>query len=157
MTIRAIIPPNLGPGRRLIVQAPDGRRVEVLVPEGSKAGSVILVTIPAETIDRKSKHQNRRAQQQRQTQKHQSPSSGSGQPTTSNSIQIIRVPKNITRRGQHFKVRLPDGRTIEAALPYDGCREFSLDTRTQSRQQKQQNWHDNVLSVAPMSLGPSWG
>lgn len=68
-------------------------------------------------------------------------------------IQKIKVPLG-KKKGDKFKVKLPDGRNILATVPSDNCREFYLNTSTQSQQERQQNWHDNPLAVAPMFLGP---
>ena len=68
-------------------------------------------------------------------------------------VQKIKVPSG-KRKGDKFKVRLPDGRTIDATVPANGVKEFYLDTSTKTKQQKQQNWHDNPLAVLPMAVGP---
>ena len=136
-TVKVIVPPNLGPDRRILVQAPDGRKISAVVPKECPENSTILIQIPTQTTKQKSQ---KRSQQ---------PS-----PSPTQRVQTIRVPESKRRKGDKFRVRLTDGRTIVATVPYDGCREFSLDTSTQSRQQRQQNWHDNPLAVAPMVFGP---
>ena len=71
-------------------------------------------------------------------------------------VSVSKTSKDEATKGVSLVVQvvLPDGRTITATVPFDGCQEFSLDTGTQSKQERQQNWHDNPLAVAPMVLGP---
>jgi hypothetical protein len=136
-TVKVIVPPNLGPDRQILVQTPDGRNISAVVPKGCPTGSAILVQIPPQGGNR---------DPQRQPQQ--------PQPSPTHRVQKIRVPKGKRKKGEKFQVVLPDGRTIMATVPFDGCQEFSLDTSTQNKQQRQQNWHDNPLAVAPMFFGP---
>jgi hypothetical protein len=133
-TVKVIVPKILPPDRRILVRVPDGRQISAVVPKGCPAGSAILVQIPPHPHPSKQK-------------------TSPPQPPTPR-VQTIKVPASKRKRGDKFNVRLPDGRTITATVPFDGCREFSLDTSTQSKQQRQQNWHNNPLAVAPMVLGP---
>lgn len=137
-TLKVIVPPNLGPDRRVLVQTPDGRKISAVVPKECPPGSAILVQIPPQGNTRDPRRQPHQPQQ----------------PPPSHRVQKIRVPKGKRKKGEKFQVVLPDGRTIMATVPFDGCQEFSLDTSTLSKQQRKQNWHDNPLAVAPMFLGP---
>lgn len=125
-TVKVVVPPKLGPDRRILIQTPDGRTISAVVPRGCASGSAILIQVPPP--------QQEKAPPQR--------------------IVTIKVPEGKRRKGEKFRVRLPDGRSVMATVPFHGCREFSLDTGTQSKQERQQNWHDNPLAVAPMVLGP---
>ena len=138
--VKVIVPPNLGPDRRILVQTPDGRRIAAVVPKESSPGSAILVELPPREI---SKTPSQNLPQQQQQQQQQQP-----------RIQTIKVPKGKRKKGERFTVRLPSGKTITVTVPFDGCKEFSVDTSTQTKQERQQNWHDNPLAVAPMVLGP---
>ena len=133
-SIKVIVPANLGSDRRILVQSPDGRTISAVVPEKCAVGSAILVQFPPQG---RNGNPNRKQQQ-----------------PPINRVQTIRVPEGKRRKGETFRVRLPDGRSILATVPFNGCKEFSLDTSTQTKQQRQQNWHDNPLAVAPMFLGP---
>ena len=128
-TVKVVVPANLGPDRQILVQTPDGRTVSAVVPKECAVGSTILVQIPPQAAPL--------------LQQPQIP-----------HVQKIKVPEGKRKKGEKFRVRLPDGRTIMATVPFNGCKEFSLDTSTLSKQQRQQNWHDNPLAVAPMFVGP---
>mmetsp|Transcript_14333 Transcript_14333/g.29656 ORF Transcript_14333/g.29656 Transcript_14333/m.29656 type:complete len:146 (-) Transcript_14333:1510-1947(-) len=130
-TVKVVVPPKLGPDRRILIQTPDGRTISAVVPKGCASGSAILIRVPPSQ------------------QKKAPPPSKPAQ-----RIITIKVPEGKRRKGEKFRVRLPDGRSVNATVPFHGCREFSLDTGTQSKQERQQNWHDNPLAVAPMILGP---
>ena len=132
-TVKLVVPSKLGPDRRVLVQSPDGRTISAVVPKGCSPGQTILIQVPL------LKGKNTISGQQ---------------PPPLQRVQIIRVPESKRKKGEKFNVRLPDGRTIVVTVPYNGCREFSLDTSTLSKQQRQQNWHDNPLAVAPMVFGP---
>ena len=153
--IKVTVPRNAGPGRELIIQAPDGRKFSAVVPTGCEAGSSFLVRCPplvavavavavAPTYPSNARQQNQQQQQQQNQQQQQQ----------SAKVQKIKVPPGKRRKGDKFKVRLPDGRTIDATVPSNNCKEFYLDTSTKTKQQKQQNWHDNPLAVLPMAVGP---
>ena len=129
-TVRVVVPANLGPDRQILVKTPDGGAVSAVVPKECAVGSTILVQVPPQAAP---------LQQQ---------------PPKIPHVQKIKVPEGKRKKGEKFRVRLPDGRTIMATVPFNGCKEFSLDTSTLSKQQRQQNWHDNPLAVAPMFVGP---
>mmetsp|Transcript_37392 Transcript_37392/g.41827 ORF Transcript_37392/g.41827 Transcript_37392/m.41827 type:complete len:104 (+) Transcript_37392:133-444(+) len=69
----------------------------------------------------------------------------------------IKVPKG-KRKGDRFKVRLEDGRIIEATVPNNTIKEFYLDVNVnmndRAKRKRRQNWHDNPLAVLPMTFGP---
>mmetsp|Transcript_6837 Transcript_6837/g.28540 ORF Transcript_6837/g.28540 Transcript_6837/m.28540 type:complete len:518 (-) Transcript_6837:116-1669(-) len=48
--IRVTLPAGYGPGDRLVVEGPDGGRLETVVPAGAKAGDSIEVHKPAKTV-----------------------------------------------------------------------------------------------------------
>jgi len=52
-------------------------------------------------------------------------------------------------KGDKFRVRIFDGRTVDAVVPEDGIREFYMKVP-----KKKQNWHDNPLATLPMAIGP---
>ena len=139
-TVEVIVPPNLGPERRIIVQTPDGEKINAVVPEGCAANSTFRIQVPTQ--------KSKRNQQQRSKQPPPPP------PSPTHRIQTIRVPDGKRKKGEKFQVRFADGRTMVVTVPFNGCQEFSLDTGTQSKRQRQQNWHDNPLAIAPMVLGP---
>jgi hypothetical protein len=64
------------------------------------------------------------------------------------NVVLIKVPRGATT-GTKFRVRVPDGRTVDATVPPGNVQEFYL--RLPPRKQ---NWHDNPLAVAPMVFGP---
>ena len=53
------------------------------------------------------------------------------------------------KKGDKFRVRLFDGRTIDAVVPEDEIAEFYMKVP-----KKKQNWHDNPLATLPMAVGP---
>jgi hypothetical protein len=66
---------------------------------------------------------------------------------------LVRVPPG-TSPGTAIRVRVNDGRIIEATIPEEpGVTEFYVRVPPQSQPQ-QQNWHDHPLAIAPMALGP---
>jgi len=134
-TVKVVVPANLGPDRHILVQTPDGRKISAVVPKECAVGSTISLQIPPQAAPSK--------------QQPQPPI-----PPQTPRVQKIKVPEGKRKKGEKFRVRLPDGRTIMATVPFNGCKEFSLDTSTLSKQQRQQNWHDNPLAVAPMFVGP---
>ena len=46
-----VIPPGVGPGQQMVVQAPNGQRIAVKVPAGVVAGQQIQVQVPAMAAD----------------------------------------------------------------------------------------------------------
>ena len=60
----------------------------------------------------------------------------------------VRVPLG-KRKGDKFRVRIFDGRTIDAVVPEDGISDFYMKVP-----KKKQNWHDNPLATLPMAIGP---
>ena len=136
-TVKVIVPANLGPDRQILVETPDGRRISAVVPKECAVGSTILVQVPPQTATAPPQ-----------------PKQPSPLPPQIDRVQKIKVPEGKRRKGEKFRVVLPDGRSIMATVPYNGCKEFSLDTSTLSKQQRQQNWHDSPLAVAPMFVGP---
>lgn len=64
------------------------------------------------------------------------------------NVVLIKVPRGATP-GTKFRVRVPDGRTVDATVPPGNVQEFYL--RLPPRKQ---NWHNNPLAVAPMVFGP---
>jgi hypothetical protein len=65
---------------------------------------------------------------------------------------LVRVPPGAAP-GTAIRVRVNDGRIIEATIPADpGVTEFYV--RVPPQQSQQQNWHDHPLAIAPMALGP---
>eukprot|EP00536_Pseudo-nitzschia_multiseries_P006365 jgi/Psemu1/192962/e_gw1.134.61.1 len=138
-TVKVIVPPNLGRDRRILIQTPDGRKISSVVPEGCTSGSAILVRVPPQETSRAAQLKAR---------------APPPPPPPMERVTTIKVPEGKRRKGEKFRVRLPDGRTVMATVPFNGCREFSLDTSTRTKQERQQNWHDNPLAVAPMVLGP---
>jgi hypothetical protein len=68
--------------------------------------------------------------------------------STDPNVILIKVPPGATP-GTKFRVRVPDGRTVDATVPPGNVQEFYL--RLPPRRQ---NWHDNPLAVAPMVFGP---
>jgi len=134
-TVKVIVPPNLGLDRRILIQTPDGRKISAVVPEGCVSGSAILIKIPP--LEVKIKNAQRKSSE-----------------IPLQRVVTIKVPEGKRRKGEKFRVRLPDGRSVMATVPFHGCKEFSLDTSTQTKQERQQNWNDNPLAVAPMFLGP---
>ncbi len=133
-TVKVIVPYNLGLDRRILVQTPDGRKISAIVPKGCASGSAILVKVPPREASEVAKRKSPETPLQR--------------------VVTIKVPEGKRRKGEKFRVRLPDGRSIVATVPFHGCKEFSLDTSTQTKHERQQNWHDNPLAVAPMFMGP---
>ena len=53
------------------------------------------------------------------------------------------------KKGDKFRVRIFDGRTIDAVVPEDGISSFYMKVP-----KKKQNWHDNPLATLPMAIGP---
>ena len=53
------------------------------------------------------------------------------------------------KKGDKFRVRIFDGRTIDAVVPEDEIAEFYIKVP-----KKKQNWHDNPLATLPMAVGP---
>jgi hypothetical protein len=68
--------------------------------------------------------------------------------TSDPNIVLIKAPRGATP-GTKFRVRIPDGRTVDATVPPGNVQEFYLRLPT-----RKQNWHDNPLAVAPMVFGP---
>jgi hypothetical protein len=64
------------------------------------------------------------------------------------NVVLIKVPRGAAP-GFKFRVKVPDGRTVDATVPPGYVQEFYL--RLPPRKQ---NWHDNPLAVAPMVFGP---
>jgi hypothetical protein len=64
------------------------------------------------------------------------------------NVVLIKVPRGATP-GTKFRVRVPDGRTVDATVPPGNVQEFYLRLPT-----RKQNWHDNPLAVSPMFFGP---
>lgn len=64
------------------------------------------------------------------------------------NLVLIKVPAG-AGPGEKIRVRVPDGRTVEATVPPGNLTEFYLRLPN-----KKQNWHNNPLAVAPMTLGP---
>jgi hypothetical protein len=64
------------------------------------------------------------------------------------NLVLIKVPIGAAP-GTKIRVRVPDGRTIDATVPAGNLSEVYLRLPN-----KKQNWHDNPLAVAPMTLGP---
>ena len=62
-------------------------------------------------------------------------------------VKVI-VPQGMSK-GDKFRVRIFDGRTIDAVVPEDGISEFYMKVP-----KKKQNWHDNPLATLPMAVGP---
>ena len=91
-------------------------------------------------------------EQQQSTRKgidHQSQSSREVQQLYNDKglIKVI-VPQG-KRKGDKFRVRIFDGRTIDAVVPQDGISAFYMKVP-----KKKQNWHDNPLATLPMAVGP---
>jgi hypothetical protein len=68
--------------------------------------------------------------------------------TSDPNVVLIKVPRGASP-GTKFRVRVPDGRTVDATVPPGNVQEFYLRLPT-----RKQNWHDNPLAVAPMVFGP---
>jgi hypothetical protein len=64
------------------------------------------------------------------------------------NVLLVKVPRGATP-GTKFRVKVPDGRTVDATVPPGNVQEFYLRLPT-----RKQNWHDNPLAVAPMVFGP---
>jgi hypothetical protein len=158
-TLRVIVPSDAGPGRQLIVQTPDGRRVSAIVPEGHGAGSQFLVRCPPHPPPALSlrgqheqyyqNHQNNIMTKEKEQRKKETLSS----PTQSPTVHKIKVPRG-KRKGDKFNVCLPSGRTIVATVPQNNLEEFYIDVGMEKQKPKKQNWHDNPLAVLPMTVGP---
>jgi len=61
---------------------------------------------------------------------------------------LIKVPPGAAP-GEKIRVQIRPGQTIEATVPEGSPKEFYVRVPRQ-----QQNWHDNPLAVAPMTVGP---
>lgn len=61
---------------------------------------------------------------------------------------LIKVPPGALP-GEKIRVQIKPGQTIEATVPEGNVKEFYVRVPRQK-----QNWHDNVLAVAPMTAGP---
>lgn len=172
--LNVVVPRESGPGQQLIVVTPgDKRRVAAIVPAGYRAGSTFQIRVPSHPSSlsissssmnssnnngsQQTRKQNQQQSQQQKQNQSASSSSPSPSPSSSSSILKIKVPKGKTRKGDKFKVRLDNGRIIEATVPTNNITEFYLDVG-QQRKKKQQNWHDNPFAVLPMTVGPffSW-
>jgi hypothetical protein len=68
--------------------------------------------------------------------------------STDPNVVLIKVPRGAAP-GTKFRVKVPDGRTIDATVPPGYVQEFYL-----RLPRRKQNWHDNPLAVAPMIFGP---
>ena len=67
---------------------------------------------------------------------------------------LVRVPPGVMP-GTAIRVRVDDGRIIEATVPTEpGVAEFYVRVPPQHQSQNQQNWHDHPLAIAPMAVGP---
>jgi len=91
-------------------------------------------------------------EQQQSTRKgidHQSQSSREVQQLYNDKglIKVIVPPGK--SKGDKFRVRIFDGRTIDAVVPEDGISEFYMKVP-----KKKQNWHNNPLATLPMAIGP---
>ena len=53
------------------------------------------------------------------------------------------------RKGDKFRVKIFDGRTVDTVVPEDGISDFYMKVP-----KKKQNWHDNPLATLPMAVGP---
>ena len=62
----------------------------------------------------------------------------------------VKVPPGKSK-GDKFRVRIFDGRSITATVPTNDVSEFYLKV---DEEKKKQNWHDNPLAVLPMTVGP---
>jgi hypothetical protein len=69
---------------------------------------------------------------------------------------LVRVPPGASP-GTAIRVRVDDGRIIEATIPTEppGVSEFYVRVPPlQQEQRRNQNWHDHPLAIAPMAIGP---
>jgi hypothetical protein len=174
MILQVTVPPNCGP--TLLVQTPDGQVISAVVPKGLVPGQVFHVQTPPAVVqgvvpvDKNDgfasgfgNHQQ--AQQHSHSHSHSQPSSPppqqqqQQQQQRSDSEEImlrqkglikLRVPKGL-QAGDRFQVRIPDGRTITVVVPpnIDATDYFHVKVPN-----KKQNWHDNPLAIAPMTVGP---
>ena len=62
----------------------------------------------------------------------------------------VKVPPGKSK-GDKFRVRIFDGRSITVTVPTNGVSEFYLKV---DEDKKKQNWNDNPLAVLPMTVGP---
>jgi hypothetical protein len=68
--------------------------------------------------------------------------------SSDSNLVLIKVPPGVAP-GTKIRVKVPDGRTVDATVPVGNVQEFYL--RLPPRRQ---NWHDNPLAVAPMVVAP---
>jgi hypothetical protein len=93
--------------------------------------------------------------------------------SASNDLILVRVPPG-SAPGSTIRVRIDDGRLVEAVVPAanegeegrnaEAAAEFFLrvppmegaraSPRGRQQQQGRQNWHDHPLAIAPVALGP---
>jgi hypothetical protein len=154
--LQVTVPVNSGPGQELLIRAPgDDRVISAIVPEGHGPGHTFFVRRPPPIAAQgvAISNNNGQPQQHQQTPTHNTPKkykrcSEEMLLLHNEGLVKVKVPKGC-RAGDSFRVRIPDGRTVDAVVPQGNVTEFHLKVN-----QKKQNWHDNPLAVAPMTLGP---
>lgn len=166
--LKVVVPPNTPPGAELLVKSPDGRTtMSARVPEGLKPGQEFFVRMPAtpavnnNALVQSSAVGQSKYQQQMQTRPPNQPQKqpqGERKKYKRCSPEMIllgekglvnvKVPKGLMA-GDKFRLVIPDGRTVNAVVPKGNVREFQMKVPV-----AKQNWHDNVLAVTPMTIGP---
>jgi len=164
--LQVTVPPNSASGQELHVESPDGRVISAIIPPGHGPGQTFYIQIP--TTARVGVHGAAlnnawccgflREQQQQQPIHNKATQPKKYKRCSEEMLLLhnkglvkLKVPKGLVA-GDRFKVRIPDGRTVNAVVPQGNVSEFHL--KVDQSQAKKQNWHNNPLAVAPMIFGP---
>lgn len=173
------VPEGVPTGDEILVQAPDGRLLNAVIPPHAQAGQIFFVHAPpvADTgvplhpsaaavgsmggITSSSQGVHDLALTPVPTPFHDANSSRPSRPPptapsyqapqqpTDPTLILVQVPPGAPP-GSVIRVPGPNGRTLEATIPADpSVREFYL--RVPPAKQK---WHESSLAVAPMTMAP---
>lgn len=142
----------MGPGQSIVVQHPtSGQTVTATIPEGHFEGATFQVRFP---------HQHTVVQGAPVVANSNQPPNNNGQKKKykrcseemlllhKKGLVKIRVPPNL-KAGDKMRVQIPDGRMMNVTIPPGPPAEFQVKVPN-----KKQNFHDNPIAVAPMTLGP---
>lgn len=94
-----------------------------------------------------------------------SPAAATPRGESHSDLVLVRVPPG-SLPGSAIRIRIDDGRLIEAVVPDGNVNEFFLrvppvegatnrqQQSNSSSQSQRQNWHNHPLAIAPMAIGP---